>query len=356
MVNFELKNNSALRVGIFVTLLVLTLCSGTKSFAQTLYVDAANGKDGAKGTIDTPLANLEEAVKLTHNFKGDQPVIIKVNPGLYILKDQLLLKTASISNDTIAYKIEAMVMPDDKEWKVDKMPVIQSVSGINDTIGFRHCIGISVLKNNVSIKGIKFLGNPNTEVKTYYPIRRADKSLDGLFVSQCFFIGEKNSTAIQSAFWVSGSGIQVDHCIFNSCKIAMVLGSRLDHFSLSYSIINDAYNTAIWYGFSGTVKPFVLKNNIITNSNYVMVYPKENGQPEYTIKDSYFVSNENYLGSYPKSQEYFVKEKVSKIKEVNILKTGKIKLVDVKNNGLTKDNLNLTADSDGKNIGAGLFK
>jgi hypothetical protein len=324
--------------------------------AQTLYVDATIGKEGAAGSIASPLKSLEEAVKLTHNFKGDKPVHIKLAPGLYLLTQQARLKTASGATDTNAYTIEAITMPDDSDWKPNKMPVIQSIDGVNDTTGFKHCIAFAVEKNNVILKGLKFIGNANPAVPDYYPIRRVDKTLSGLTVSQCYFIGEANSSAIQSAFWVAGPGVHVDHCIFHSSKIAFVLGGGVNDFSLAYSIIDGAYNTAIWYGFAGNLTSFTFKNNVITNGYYVMVYPAENGQPAFTFSNSVITNNEHYLGNYPKAQDKFFPEEIKNIKEINIEKSGTVKLVNVMDDGLTHDNLNLAPGSTGKTTGAGIFK
>jgi hypothetical protein len=58
-------------------------------------------------------------------------------------------------------------MPDDKEWTPAKMPVIQSVSANNSADQFPHAVGVLVGGNNVTIRGLKFLGNPNPTVKYY---------------------------------------------------------------------------------------------------------------------------------------------------------------------------------------------
>lgn len=349
----QIQLNSYRRWTIITAIIVLaSIC---RAQAQTVYVNATSGKDGAGGTITDPLASLEEAVKITNGFEGS-PITIKVAPGLYVLSNALKIKKRDNSRDsTTSYTIEAQTLPDDSSWTPAQMPVIQSISGINDTIAFKHCIGILVERNNVNIKGIKFVGNANTASSAYYPIRRVDKNLNGLNVSQCFFIGEKNSAPIQSALWVSGPGVHISHCIFQSSKIAMVLGKNLENFSLTYSIINDAYNTAIWYGFSGNIKSFIFKNNIVTNSNYVMVYPIENGQPEFTLSNSFIGNNGHFVGNYPKDQNSFMEEKSVHFKLTGIKASGMIKQVTVYDNGITRDNLNLTADSDGLFTKAGIF-
>lgn len=353
-----MKNSAMLRTVEIRYMMILMIVFAFKSSAtigQTLYVDAQKGNNNAEGTVNDPLLSLDEAVLKTNSFKGDEPVTIKLNPGLYTVTHKLILKTAGSAANKEPYTIEAVTLPDDKAWQPTNMPVILSTSGNNADYKFDHCEGMSVFQDNVNIIGLKFVGNPNTSVNYYYPIGRHDKTLSGLNVRQCLFIGEANSSAIQSAFWVAGQEIHVDHCIFHNSKIAFVLGGNISGFSLTHSIIDGAYNTAIWYGFDGTQPKFTFKNNIITNCYYVMVYPVENGQPAYTFKDSYITNNKNYLGNYPKAQDRFFAEPNKRIKEINIKKTGTIELVDVKDDGITKDNLNPTKNSAGQSTGAGLF-
>jgi len=340
---------------MILMLLIVFAFKSSATIGQTIYVDALKGKNNAKGTVNDPILSIEEAVLKTNSFKGDEPVTLKLSPGLYTVTHKLTLKTAGSAAGKEPYTIEAVTLPDDKAWQPTSMPVILSISGNNADYEFAHCEGLFVSQNNVNIMGLKFVGNPNTSVHYYYPIRRQDKTLSGLNVTQCLFIGEANSSAIQSAFWAAGQGIHVDHCIFHNSKIAFVLSGNINGFSLTHSIIDGAYNTAIWYGFDGTQPKFTFKNNIITNCYYVMVYPVEKGQPAYTFSDSYITNNKNYLGNYPKAQDRFFAEPNKHIKEINIKKTGRIELVDVKDDGITKDNLNPTKNSAGKTTGAGIF-
>jgi hypothetical protein len=331
-----MKNNSTLhtvkvRYLIMLMLLIIFAFKSSVTMGQTLYVDALKGKNNAKGTVNDPILSLDEAVSKTNNFKGNEPVTLKLSSGLYTVTHKLTLKTAGSVANREPYTIEAVTLPDEKTWQPASMPLIMSISGL------------------------KFIGNPNTSVHYYYPIGRHDKTLSGLNVSQCIFIGEANSSAIQSAFWAAGQGIHVDHCIFHNSKIAFVLSGNINGFSLTHSIIDGAYNTAIWYGFDVTQPKFTFKNNIVTNCYYVMVYPVENGQPAYTFSDSYITNNKNYLGNYPKAQDKFFAEPNKHIKEINIKKTGIIKLADVKDDGITRDNLNPIKNSAGQSTGAGIF-
>ena len=344
------KKNRVLAIGLLIVLLI----SHTTAYGQTLYVSATKGNDRATGTDTNPLKTLDEAVAQANRFSGTEPVKIILTGGLYTVIHKLAIHTKA-SSARGSFTLEALTLPDDKAWQPADLPVIVSISSNNSDYEFPHCEGLLIEQNNVIIKGLKFLGNPNNTVRNYYPIRRQNKILSGLNVSQCYFIGEANSAPIQSSFWASGPGIHVDHCIFYNSKIAFVLGDGVNDFSLTHSIIDGAYNTAIWYGFAGTTPKFIFKENVITNCYYVMVYPVEKGQPSYTFSDSFITNNAHYLGNYPKAQDKFIAEPNLHIKEINVYKSGAIKLVNVADDGITKYNLNLAPTSAGKSTGAGIF-
>jgi len=256
-----------------------------------------------------------------------------------------------LTGDSVSYTIEAAVMPDDPDWQPGKMPVIQSVSAINTVTQFPHATGFLVSKDNVRFYGLKFVGNANPSVAYYYPISRERETLKGLEVSQCYFIGERNSAPIQGAIWAHGAGIHVDRCIFYRCKNALLLFKDISDFSVTHSIISGSYESAVWFG--PFTSPFVFSNNIVTDCNYFWVGP-ENLQPAYVFNNSLITGNEHYMGYYTR-KGLVPAEKTGNI-ETGIRKTGKVLLSEVKTEGLPHDYLNLAPGSDGKDILAGIFK
>lgn len=320
-------------------------------YAQTIYVDAVKGKEEAKGTITDPFASLEKAVALASTFSGSEPVTIKVAPGLYVIEHILELRTAHLLEDTLKYTVEATIMPDDPDWIPAKTPVIQSVSGNNSVTQFTHSAGFLASRNNVSFKGLKFVGNANPNVQYYYPITRENENLSGLEVSQCYFIGEKSSQPIQGALWTHGAGIHVDHCIFYGCKNALLLFKSIKDFSVTNSIIYGAYEAAVWYGPFDA--PFVFRNNIVSHCSYFWLRAPDT-QPAYVFSNSMFVDNNHYMGFYgPKGSE---DAPTTGQTETNLRKSGKLILREVETQGMQRDYLNPTPESDGKEIGAGIFK
>ena len=133
----------------------------------------------------------------------------------------------------------------------------------------------------------------------------------------------------------------------------MVLIKGIKDFSITNSIIYGAYESAIWFGAKGA--PFTFNHNVVTNCNFLMVH-RENGQPNYTISDSYITGNDHYLGYYNEAQDHLFATPTTNIKEVNIGKTGKIVLVPVKTEGMPHNYLNLDPTSDGRSTMAGIFK
>ena len=141
----------------------------------------------------------------------------------------------------------------------------------------------------VNLNSLEGFSKPNPNVEYYYPITRENEGLNGLEVSQCYFIGEGNSAPVQSAIWAHGGGIRVDHCIFYGCKNALVLIKSIRDFSMTHSIVSGAYEAAVWYG--PYLSPFVFRDNIVTGCNYFWVRP-ENTQPGYTFSHSLLTNNE----------------------------------------------------------------
>ena len=337
----------------FVSFLVFTLTTACVK-SQTLFVDAVKGNDEAKGTAAEPFRSLEKAVSVTNVFSGDEPVTIKLAPGLYLLTHQAIIPPFKKEIDTVKYSIEAMIMPDDDAWSPAKMPVIQSVSANNKDYGhFNHCVGFQIERNNISLKGLKFLGNATPGVEYYYPVERHNPDLKDLEISQCYFIGEKNSSPIQGCVFTQGSGIHIDHCIFYGCKNAVLVFLKIKDFSLTHSIIYGAYEGAFWYGYGDSADlPFTFRDNIISNNNYFFVGYK-GVHTNYVFNNSLIANNTHYMAF---NGDSISPDTLNKPAENNIRKSGTVTLNEVTANGIPKNYLNLSASSTGKDIPAGIFK
>lgn len=320
---------------------------------QTIFVDPVKGREQASGTLTDPLNTLEKATTLAATFSGNEAVTIKLAPGFYLLTKQLLFNPFNKGADTVKYTIEAQVMPDDTAWRPSKMPVIQSISFNNKNYGqFDHCMAIEVERNNVCIRGLKFLGNPNTSVGFFYIIERHKPDLKGLEISQCYFIGDKNSAPVQGAVFAQGENIDIGHCVFYGCKNAVMVFNGLKNFALTHSIIYGAYEGAFWYGYNEPDQPFTFVENVIAGCNYFFIGgPKTHSN--YVFKNSLITDNTHYMGF---NKEPLEPDMENKATEINIVKTGYVLLNQVTADGVPKDYLNVATNSAGNQIKAGIFK
>lgn len=316
--------------------------------AQTLYIDPVKGSDTADGTAGAPLASIQRALYLAEDYTGKEEIRIKLFPGLYLLKDKIVIDKKR--SELFPFYIEAAIMPDDEDWEPTKMPVIQSISSNNSVTQFPHAIGFMIASDNVTLKGLKFTGNANPEVKYYYPVNRENENLKGLDISQCYFIGERNSAPVQGGIWAHGAGTRVDHCIFYNCKNALLLFKSISDFSLTHSIIYGAYEAAVWFGPFDS--DFVFKNNIVSNCAYFWLRA-ENTFPKYIFSSSLIAGNDGFMGYYAKNGAVPADNYAQT--ENQIQKSGKLVLSEVKTNGLPKDYLNPTKRSAGQELGAGIF-
>jgi hypothetical protein len=317
---------------------------------QVVFVHARKGNDHASGSITDPISSLEDAIALASRFDGARPVTITVAPGLYVLSHLAEIKTATAPAAPAEYRIEAAVMPDDPDWQPEKMPVVQSLSLDNSVTQFTHCTGCLVSRSHVTIRGLKFVGNANPDVRYYYPIGRENETYKDLRISQCYFIADRYSTPVQGAVWAHGAGIKVDHCIFHGCKNALILLRSIEDFALTNSIIVGAYEAAVWFG--PFKPPFTFRDNIVTGCNYVWLRP-ENSFPEYVFAHSLITDNANDMGMFTSKGP--VPAPTNKHTEIDVRRKGRVRLSEVKTGGLPRDYLHPLADSDGADIPAGIF-
>jgi hypothetical protein len=342
-----------------IILLITVLMAEPCLKSQTIYVNARQGNDDAQGTAIAPFKSLQKAAEVAKVFSGDEPVMIKLAPGLYELMDRLDIQTKNNGNGAKRYTLEALIMPDDSTWKPWLMPIIQSISSNNDYHYFDHCAGILADRANVAIRGIKFIGNANPGVEYYYPVEKDTTTLNNLEISQCYFIGDRYGAVVQGAIYAEGPGIHVDHCIFYGCKNAVLCFQNLSGFSFRHSIIYGAYECAVWYGDSfkaGTENPFDFSNNIVSHCKYFWAASKGHDHRYYHFDHLLVCENEHYIGMQDGKGGVMLLSAQENYVEKDVRKNGKVRLVEVETNGFPAKYLNLRSDSDGIDLKAGIFK
>lgn len=318
--------------------------------AQTIYVDANLGSESGTGSIDAPFQSLEQAIKHANKFTGVGEIIIKLQSGIYLLEDKVDINPVRIMSDTLRYIIQAAVMPNDTAWTPAKMPVIQSISENNSNTQFPHSTGLLVASNHVTIKGLKFLGNPNPQVNYYYPISKENPNLKDLVVSECYFIGDKEAAKIQGGVWAHGPKNKISHCIFYGCRNGVLFFNNVDGFTIEHTIVYGSYESAFWFGRADP--SFTFTNNVIVNNANFLVGP-ENLKYSSPISNSVII-NKGFVKNW--NREGLVNIPNPNIKMDNIIQTGISNLQMNNDVELDKFHLHLTKESEGVELKAGIFK
>ncbi|HNP99516.1 MAG TPA: hypothetical protein PKK99_10700 [Bacteroidia bacterium] len=346
----------------YPSLLFFFLACITYTNAGIWYVDPAKGRDSNPGTESLPLHSLTAALKIGNNSVENSPVVIRLYPGLYTLENRLDIQAKSALTNEKRYILEAVYMPDDTAWRPEMMPVIASVADTSENWGFPCSVGIMVRSSHVSLKGIKFTGNPNpNHAGFYYPVGREDTALWDLEISQCLFIGDRFSSPVQCGMLVHGNAIVVDHCVFYNCRNAVVYW-RVDSLrtgcAFTHNLVIGAYQAAVWTAMPDA--DFQFHHNVITKSNFAWI--KNFYNPAlYSIHDCVISDNEHFSGEWQRPDTLVEKKfPSSDLIENSIDRNSHIIMsrssVLYMQDEIPRDFMSLQPDSPGEKLDVGLFK
>jgi hypothetical protein len=350
-----MKNHKK-RLMLFITVLVIAILT-TNAPAETIYVDARNGNDDNPGTKDNPVRTVGRAAVIVNGSTGKGPATIKIAPGIYSLSKSVEFGGTRQYTEKERLVIEASILPDDTQWKPALMPVILStedprkqggLDGLTATYGIK--IGVS----HVTIRGLKFLGNPLSR-NWHNCISRIGDNLDDLLVTQCMFIGDRDVIDIYSAVLATGDGFVVDHCIFLNCHGCTVfwdgpLSIAGKGCSMRYCIVDGAYIAGVWT--CRTAEDFEFHHNIITRSDYFWMRERIDNPRTYRLHDCVVTNNKNYSGYGVEMGPTGLTGAEVTYLEKNIIKQGTVVLNKDKK---SRNYLHPTVGSPGCDLGAGLF-
>lgn len=338
-------------------LVVLILLLMPSVHAEVLYVDAINGNDTNPGTKERPLRTLSEALTLVNSNSDPGPTVIKILPGLYNLTQHLVLQNSRPYTEQERVTIEASVLPDDPEWMPQYMPMIFSTEDPRDPKKpdlITGTYGIKIKISHVTICGLKFLGNPVPN-NMYAPIERIDKGLVDLLVTQCMFVGDKDSFNIYCPAIATGNQFVVDHCIFHNCHASAVFWDGPESISgknnvMRYCIVDGGYISGSWT--CRTAEDFEFHHNIINDTEYFWMREKIERPQRYKVSDC-IINVKKFSGYGVESGP--VGETGSEITYdlKNVIKSARVTLVEDKNK---REYLHVVPGTFGSDLGAGLFK
>ncbi len=341
-------------LGIIFVMLMLALTG----FAETLYVDGTQGDDSNPGTSEKPLKTLPAAAHLVNTNQEAGPTVIKILPGTYHLTEKVLFENNRPYSKDNRLTIEASVLPDDSDWKPELMPVIYSSALPSENFQFECSIGLNIEVSHVTVRGLKFLGNPLPQIY-YYPIGRQGRTLEDLEITQCVFVGDEDALPIQSGVLAHGHGVVVDHSIFYNIKNSVVFfyvdteRDDIRHGSkMTYCIIDGAYETGIWT--STRDEDFEFHHNIITRSEISWMHNSPN-TTQYTIRDSIITNNNEYIMMLDMETYEYVVSELEYVQE-NVTTEGEVQLVKKEDILMPVNYLHIVPGTLGSDLGAGLFK
>jgi len=339
----------------FVFLLFLILASGV--IAETIYVDARNGDDRNPGTIEEPVRTLAKASQTVTGKTEPGPATIKIAPGIYNLGGSVAFDGARPYTEKERLVIEASVLPDDPQWKPAMMPVILSTEdprkqGRLDELTATY--GLKMQVSHVTVRGLKFLGNPLAR-NWHCCLSRIGDGLDDLLVTQCMFVGNADVADIYCAVLATGDGFAVDHCIFRNCSACTVYwdgerGIAGKGCAMRYCIVDGAYIAGVWT--CQTAEDFEFHHNIVTRSEYFWMRKRIANPRKYRVYDCIVTGNKHYSGYGVESGPTGQTGPEVQYDEKNVVKEGEIILG---KNRAAKNYLHVVPGGPGSELGAGLF-
>lgn len=340
---------------IFVALVVMILAPGV--IAEVLFVDSTNGNDTNPGTREKSLSTLGKAAILVNNSSNPGPTIIKILPGIYNLTQAVVLKNSRPYTENDRLTIEASVLPDDPGWKPQLMPMIFSTEDPRNPEkpdAMTGTYGLKIKLSHVTIRGLRFLGSPVPN-NMYAPIEHIDKGLEDLLVTQCMFVGDKDSFDIYCPAIATGHKFVVDHCIFHNCHASAVFWDGPEGISgknnaMRYCIVDGGFISGVWT--CRTSDDFEFHHNIVTDTEYFWMRKKTERPVRYKLNDC--IINVNKFSGYG-IESGPLGETGAEITydRTNVIKGARISLVEDKNR---KDYLHVVPGTFGCDLGAGLFK
>ena len=275
----------------------LCFCAGL--LARTVYVDDDRGnyRYRSRGTRDKPFRTIDRAISYINRMNEEETTTLKIAPGIYTLHREITLSGPENHNRGSRLRIEASILPGDVGWEPRLMPVIISAympekkNGVTETYGFK------IERNNVTIRGLKFMGNPVLN-NWHCCISRTKKGFDGLIVMQCMFVGGKDSLSIYCGVLATGDKFVVDHCVFSGCHAAVVFWDGKESIggkgcAIKHCIVEGSHIAGVWT--CKTDEDFEFRNNVVTGGEYFWMR-KEGDKMKYRLEDCVITGNKYYSG------------------------------------------------------------
>lgn len=327
-----------------------------KAIAETLYVDSRNGNDANPGTKEKPLRTIGKAAEMVNSRTEEGPTTIKIAPGIYNLTKTVVFKNSRQYTEKNRLIIEAVILPDDPRWKLTLMPIILSTEDprkpgkLNE---HTETYSLKIKVSHVTIRGLKFLGNPLSN-NWHACIERVGEGLDDLLVTQCMFVSDKNALDIYCPAIATGDRFVVDHCIFYNCNASAVFWDGLESIPgkgciMRYCIVAGGRISGVWT--CQTAEDFQFHHNIVTGCEYFWMR-KPGDRHRYRLTNCIVTDNKYYSGYGGAGGPTGQTGPEVTFDEKYVVKQGEIVL---EKNKKARNYLHVVPGTLGSKLGAGLF-
>ena len=344
----------------FKSLLIICFIHCSILRAEKIFVNAKTGNDSNQGTKEFPLLSINEAARrININTEVNNSEIILME-GVHILQTTALFNNNKYTSSSRLI-IRSEILPDEKEWSPQVMPVVLTAVPPHAGQGGDESIGLQIEVNHVTIQGIRFSGSPNysfkteKEIRRSYPIWRGGKNLDDLLVSQCLFAGNADVLPLHVGVIANGHGLVIDHCVFFNCKIPVVFwkadGNTSNNNAMHHCLVYGCYFAGVWTTTNTNGDDFNFHHNIISNCQTAWIR-ENNSVRNYKATDCIFTNNMNMAGYASGALSSTQITSTDFLQMINVKISGKI---EIEMDQSKKNYLQLVSGSFGSELQTGLF-
>ena len=325
--------------------------------AATIHVDARRGRDTSPGTLQQPLKTLGRVAEIVNGRSGAGPTIVRLAPGVYTLSEAAVLKPNRPFTEQERLIVEAAVLPDDPRWRPDSMPTILSIEDPHAPDKAQEptqSYGLKIKTSHATVRGLKFLGSPIPN-NYYCSLECVGDRLEDILVTQCLFVGDRDTLNIYCAAITDGDRFVVDHCVFRGCHGCAVLwdgghGHVGKGNAMRYCLVNDARIAGVWT--CDTDEDFDFHHNVVAGGEYFWM--RKRGKPKtYRLRNCVVVGNSHYSGYGVEMGPTGPTGPEVSYKEEDLVKEGEIQW---ERSRTARRYLHPAEGSLGSELGAGLFK
>jgi hypothetical protein len=353
---------------LLTTVLIIgNLQAQTSNKEILIHINSIKGNDINDGSYNSPLKTLPAAAKKINKLSGSGVIKIILSEGLYNLNETADFNPLNWNfSENSRLIITAELLPNDSLWEPGKMPIIISTMPFNLDRNNKNEVtdgsnyGILIQTSHVTIQGLRILGEPVHELPKYgvlirnYPIVWEGNDVSDLVITQCLFLGNKFALPNHLGVLASGTGLDVNHCIFYGIKDGVVMWNKKSNNSqMHHNLFLNMYGAAIWTW--STTSDFKFYNNVASNVNVLWVLDKDEKE-SFKVTNSLLVGYNSFVNKGGGPLDFGTPSLNNKVKSDDDFKKFQTGQLDIIEDQTSKYFLHIKNGTLGAEYGAGLFK